>query len=188
MNVFKDTRVLTEAALAIALAFVLGLITLFRMSLGGSISLEMVPLILLAVRQGWKVGVIAGAAYGLLNLAISPVILHPIQVLFDYPLPFAALGLAGLFSPTVRGAIVGTLLAVLVRFLFHFVSGVAFFTSYAPEGWNPFVYSAAYNAAYMVPSLIVALIAVPVLLRALSQARPSRREQEFGKIGVRKLA
>ena len=182
MNAFKDARVLTEAALAIALAFVLGLITLFRMPLGGSISLEMVPLILLAVRQGWKVGMLAGAAYGLLNLAISPIILHPIQVLFDYPLPFAALGLAGLFSPTVRGAIVGTIVAVLARFVAHFISGVAFFASYAPEGWNPYVYSVAYNAAYLVPSLIVALVAVPVLLRALAQARPSRREQEFGTI------
>lgn len=188
MNDFKDTRVLTEAALAIALAFVLGLITLFRMPLGGSISLEMVPLILLAVRQGWKVGVLAGAAYGLLNLAVSPIILHPIQVLFDYPLPFAALGLAGLFNPTIRGAIVGTIVAVLARFAFHFVSGVVFFAAYAPEGWNPLIYSAAYNAAYLVPSLIVALIAVPVLLRALTQARPSRREQEFGTVGPGRTA
>ncbi|MGB3682169.1 MAG: energy-coupled thiamine transporter ThiT, partial [Rubrobacteraceae bacterium] len=149
MNAFKDTRVLTEAALAVALAFVFGLITIFRMPLGGSVSLEMVPLILLALRQGWKVGLLAGAAYGLLNLAISPVILHPIQVLFDYPLPFAALGLAGLFDPTVRGAVLGTIVAVLARFVAHFVSGVVFFASYAPEGWNPLVYSAAYNAAYL---------------------------------------
>lgn len=177
MNSVKDVRVLTEAALAIALAFVLGLIPLFRMPLGGSISLEMIPLILLAVRQGWKVGVLTGTAYGLLNLAINPVILHPVQVIFDYPLPFAALGLAGLFSPTVYGAMIGSVLAVSVRFAAHFVSGVAFFASYAPEGWNPFVYSAAYNAAYLVPSLVLVLLVVPVLLRALSQAQPSRREQ-----------
>lgn len=178
MNAFKDTRVLAEAALAIALAFVLGLITVFRMPLGGSISLEMVPLILLALRQGWKVGVLAGAAYGLVNLAVNPVILHPVQVLFDYPLPFAALGLAGLFSPTLRGAIIGTVVAVLARFVAHFVSGVVFFAAYAPEGWNPYVYSAAYNAAYLVPSLAIALVVVGVLLRALENAQPSRRQLE----------
>ncbi len=178
MNAFKDTRVLAEAALAIALAFVLGLITVFRMPLGGSISLEMVPLILLALRQGWKVGVLAGAAYGLVNLAVNPVILHPVQVLFDYPLPFAALGLAGLFSPTLRGAIIGTVVAVLARFVAHFVSGVVFFAAYAPEGWNPYVYSAAYNAAYLVPSLAIALVVVGVLLRALENAQPSRRQRE----------
>lgn len=179
MNAFKDTRVLAEAALAIALAFVLGLITVFRMPLGGSISLEMVPLILLALRQGWKVGVLAGAAYGLVNLAVNPVILHPVQVLFDYPLPFAALGLAGLFSPTLRGAIIGTVVAVLARFVAHFISGVVFFASYAPEGWNPYVYSAAYNAAYLVPSLAIALVVVGVLLRALENAQPSRRQREM---------
>ena len=178
MNAFKDTRVLAEAALAIALAFVLGLITVFRMPLGGSISLEMVPLILLALRQGWKVGVLAGAAYGLVNLVVNPVILHPVQVLFDYPLPFAALGLAGLFSPTLRGAIIGTVVAVLARFVAHFVSGVVFFAAYAPEGWNPYVYSAAYNAAYLVPSLAIALVVVGVLLRALKNAQPSRRQLE----------
>ena len=178
MNAFRDTRVLAEAALAIALAFVLGLITVFRMPLGGSISLEMVPLILLALRQGWRVGMLAGVAYGLTNLAVNPVILHPVQVIFDYPLPFAVLGLAGLFSPTVRGAIIGTIVAVLARFAAHFVSGVVFFASYAPEGWNPYVYSAAYNAAYLIPNLIIALVLVVVLLRALENAQPSPRQRE----------
>ena len=72
MNAFKDTRVLAEAALAIALAFVLGLIKVFQMPFGGSISLEMVPLILLALRQGPAVGIVAEAAYGLLDFAIEP--------------------------------------------------------------------------------------------------------------------
>ena len=179
MNAFKETRVLAEAALAVALAFVLGLITVFRMPFGGSISLEMVPLILLALRQGPWVGIVAGAAYGLLDLAIEPVALHPVQVIFDYPLAFGVLGLAGLFQPTVRGAILGTTVAVLARFLCHFVSGVVFFASYAPEGWNVYLYSAAYNAAYLVPSLIVALIAVTVLLRALEGAQPSSRQVRY---------
>src|SRR5215218_1955838 len=179
MNAFRDTRVLTEAALAIALAFVLGLIKIFQMPFGGSISLEMVPLILLALRQGPFVGVIAGAAYGLLDLAVEPVALHPVQVIFDYPLAFGVVGLAGLFRPTVRGAILGTTVAVLARFLCHFVSGVVFFASYAPEGWNVYLYSAAYNAAYLVPSLIVALIAVTVLLRALEGAQPSSRQVRY---------
>jgi thiamine transporter len=176
MNAFKDTRVLAEAALAVALAFVLGLIKVFQMPFGGSISLEMVPLILLALRQGPWVGIVAGAAYGLLDLAIEPFIVHPVQLIFDYPLAFGVLGLAGFFQPTVRGAILGTVVAVLARFLCHFVSGVVFFASYAPEGWNPYLYSAAYNAAYLVPSLVIALVAVVMLLRALEGAQPSPRQ------------
>jgi thiamine transporter len=179
MNAFKDTRVLAEAALAVALAFVLGLIKVFQMPFGGSISLEMVPLILLALRQGPFVGIVAGAAYGLLDLAIEPFIVHPVQVIFDYPLAFGVLGLAGFFQPTVRGAILGTIVAVLARFVCHFVSGVVFFASYAPEGWNPLVYSAAYNAAYLVPSLVIALVVVVVLLRALEGAQPSPRQVRY---------
>lgn len=179
MNAFKDTRVLTEAALAIALAFVLGLIKVFQMPFGGSISLEMIPLILLALRQGPVVGMVTGAAYGLLNLAIDPFVVHPVQVLFDYPLAFGALGLAGLFRPTVRGAVLGAAVAVLARFVCHFVSGFVFFASYAPEGWNPYLYSAAYNAAYLVPSLGIALVVVVLLLKALEGAQPSPRQVRY---------
>lgn len=176
MNAFKDTRVLTEAALAIALAFVLGLIKVFKMPYGGSISLEMVPLILLALRHGPWVGIVSGGVYGLLNLVSDPLVFHPIQVLLDYPLAFAALGLAGFFRPTVRGAVVGATVAVLARFACHFLSGVVFFASYAPEGWNPYVYSAAYNGAYLLPSLLIAIVVVIVLLRALEGAQPSARQ------------
>jgi thiamine transporter len=179
VNAFRDVRVLTEAALAIALAFVLGLIKVFQMPMGGSISLAMIPLILLALRQGPLVGIVAGAAYGLLDLAIEPFIVHPVQVLLDYPLAFGALGLAGFFQPTVRGAILGTVVAVLARFICHFISGVVYFASYAPEGWNVYIYSAVYNAAYLIPSLIVAVVVVLVLLRALEGAQPSRRQVRY---------
>ena len=179
MNAFRDTRVLTEAAIAVALSFVLGLFALFKMPFGGSVSLEMIPLILLSLRQGWKVGVVAGATYGLLDLAIDPFVVHPLQLLLDYPLAFGVLGLAGLFKPTVRGAILGATVAVLARFFCHFLSGVVFFASYAPESWNPFLYSAAYNAAYLAPSLLIAIVVVVVLLKALDVAQPSPRQLRY---------
>jgi thiamine transporter len=176
LNAFRDTRVLTEAALAVALAFVLGFVVLFRMPNGGSVSLEMIPLILLALRQGWKVGVVAGAAYGLLYLAIDFFVVHPVQLLLDYPLAFGALGLAGLFQPTVLGAVLGATVADLARYACHFHSGVVFFASVAPEGWNPYLYSAAYNAAYLAPSLGIVLVVTVVLLKALERAQPSPRQ------------
>jgi len=179
LNAFKDTRVLTEAALAVALSFVLGFIVLFKMPFGGSVSLEMIPLILLALRRGWRVGVVAGAAYGLLDLAIDPYVVHPVQLLLDYPLAFGVLGLAGLFKPTVQGAVMGATVAVLARFACHFLSGVIFFASYAPEGWNPLLYSAAYNAAYLAPSLGIAIVVTVVLLKALEGAQPSPRQLRF---------
>jgi thiamine transporter len=179
LNAFRDTRVLTEAALAVALAFVLGFVVLFKMPFGGSVSLEMIPLILLALRQGWKVGIVAGAAYGLLDLAIDPYVVHPVQLLLDYPLAFGVLGLAGLFKPTVQGAVMGATVAVLARFVCHFLSGVIFFASYAPEGMNPLFYSAAYNAAYLAPSLGIVIVVTVVLLKALEGAQPSPRQLHY---------
>ena len=38
-----------------------------------------------------KWALLAGFAYSLMNLVMAPYILHPVQVLFDYPLPFMAL-------------------------------------------------------------------------------------------------
>jgi thiamine transporter len=180
LNAFRDTRVLTEAAISVALAFVLGLFVLFKMPFGGSVSLEMIPLILLALRQGWKVGVAAGAAYGFLDLAIDPFVVHPVQLLLDYPLAFGSLGLAGLFSPTVRGAVLGATVAVLARFFCHFLSGVVFFASYAADyDMNLYLYSAAYNAAYLAPSLVIAIVVVVVLLKALDAAQPSPRQLRY---------
>jgi len=180
VNALRETRVLTEAAIAVALSFVLGLFVLFKMPFGGSVSLEMIPLILLSLRQGWKVGVIAGTAYGLLDLAIDHFVVHPLQLLLDYPLAFGVLGLAGLFKPTVRGAILGATVAVLARFSCHFLSGVVFFASYAADyDLNPFLYSALYNVAYLAPSLGIAVVVVVVLLKRLEEARPSPRQLRY---------
>lgn len=55
---------------------------------------------------------LAGFAYSLMNLVMAPYILHPVQVLFDYPLPFMALGLAGCFP---RHHMAGITAAVAVR-------------------------------------------------------------------------
>ncbi len=181
----RNVRVLTEAALAIALAFVLGFVKVLDLPFGGSISLEMVPLILFALRQGVVPGVLAGTVYGFLNLMVDPFIVHPVQVLLDYPVAFGVLGLAGLFRPTTVGTILGTLAATAARFVAHFVSGVVFFATFAPEGWNPAVYSAAYNAIYLVPSLIIAVVGVRLLLAALAQARPSRRQTEVSERAAR---
>lgn len=185
MESLRNVRVLTEAALAIALAFVLGFVKVLDLPFGGSISLEMVPLILFALRQGAMPGVLAGTVYGFLNLMVDPFIVHPVQVLLDYPVAFGVLGLAGLFRPTTVGTILGTLAATAARFVAHFVSGVVFFATFAPEGWNPAVYSAAYNAIYLVPSLIIAVVGVRLLLAALAQARPSRRQTEVSERAAR---
>lgn len=156
-----DTGVLINTALLLALAVVLEQLRIFHMPQGGSVTAgAMVPLILIAYRFGMGTGVLAGFAYGILNMMQDPFILHPVQVLFDYPLPFMAMGLAGLNQ---RHLYLGTGLAFFVRFLCHFISGFVFFGSYAPEGMSPVWYSLVFNATYLVPEMLICCLALKVL-------------------------
>ncbi len=54
-------KLLSETAGAVALAGALNLVRVFTFPQGGSITLaSMVPIFLLALRRGWKIGILAG--------------------------------------------------------------------------------------------------------------------------------
>lgn len=88
--------ILLEMAMMAALAVVFSQIKVFEMPQGGSVSLVMVPIALIAVRRGLLAGVVTGMVVGLLQLLFGSTLVNPVQVLLDYPLAFAALGLTGL--------------------------------------------------------------------------------------------
>ena len=149
------TRVLAEVSVMVALATVLSLIKIFQFPQGGAITLgSMIPILLVSLRRGVKIGVFTGMVYGLVQLVIDGYIgmYHPISLLLDYPIAFGALGFAGFFR---KIPLVGVYSAIAGRFLAHYVSGVVFFWMYAPEGWSPFVYSAIYNLAYILPEMAI---------------------------------
>jgi len=158
-------RLLAELAVAVALSAVLGLVKVYRLPQGGSITAgSMVPILFVALRWGAGPGILAGVATGLVNYLIEPVFVHPVQFLLDYPVAFGALGLAGLFrSIPWLGVVVGG----GGRFVAHFLSGVVFFAQYAPKGMSPVVYSAVYNGSYMLPEVVISVFLTLLLLRAL---------------------
>lgn len=168
-----NTQMMVHISLMVALTVILHTFRLYHMPQGGSVTLgAMIPLLLIAFRYGPIVGYLAGFVYGLFNLLQDPYILHPIQVLFDYPLPYMALGLAGYFKDRMLlGAIVGS----CGRFICHFISGVVFFASYAPSGTSPYWYSFVFNATYLLPELMICLFILRVLpvKRLLLQMRNS---------------
>ncbi|SFL51899.1 energy-coupled thiamine transporter ThiT [Pelosinus propionicus] len=168
-----NTQMMVHISLMVALTIILHTFRLYHMPQGGSVTLgAMIPLLLIAFRYGPIVGYLAGFVYGLFNLLQDPYILHPIQVLFDYPLPYMALGLAGYFKDRMLlGAIVGS----CGRFICHFISGVVFFASYAPPGTSPYWYSFVFNATYLLPELMICLFILRVLpvKRLLLQMRNS---------------
>lgn len=156
-----STRTLIFAALMLALAIILQQLRIFHMPQGGSVTLgSMVPLLLVAYRFGPGVGMLTGFLFGMVNMMQDPFILHPVQVLFDYPLPFMAMGLAGVFP---KHLYLGTLLAFVARFLCHFISGIVFFASYAPEGVAPWLYSLTFNATYLIPEFIICCLLLKFL-------------------------
>jgi thiamine transporter len=162
---FFSTKILAEIVVLVSLAGALSLIShsFFRLPQGGSINLGMIPIFWLAIRRGWKIGIFAGAVFGVVDMTIEPFIVNPIQFILDYPLPFAVLGVAGLFR---RCAVIGVALGGVGRFVCHFVSGIVYFSDYAPEGMSPVVYSAIYNGTYIIPSIIICAIIIGILQKS----------------------
>jgi thiamine transporter len=146
-NIKFTTHLITQIGIALALATILKMFRLYQLPQGGSVTLgSMIPIILMALFYGPEVGFITGFLYGMITLILDPYILHPVQVLFDYPLPFIALGLAGYFK---NNKLLATFVAVFARFLCHFISGVVFFGSFAPKGMSPAIYSLIMNGIFI---------------------------------------
>jgi len=174
-----NVPIIAELGVAVALAAVLGLWRVFEMPQGGSVSLEMLPLVFVAVRRGLVPGLICGAVFGGVQLILSRgYVYQPAQGLLDYPLAFAAVGLAGLVM--VRGAkslALAVCIGSLARFVFHFLSGIIFFASYAPASWLAHwwgapTYSITYNLLYLVPEAAITGIALWPLLKTYDATFP----------------
>lgn len=182
-------HVLVEIALTVALSAVLSMFAV-RLPIniaGGTISLAMVPIFVLALRRGVVAGVIAGILFGMADYLIEPFFVAPVQVALDYIVAFGALGLAGLGSGMYRRAVQSSylravavaipfiLLGGLARFAAAWTSGVVFFGMNAPAGQPVWLYSIVYNLSYIVPSLAICGVAAAVVLPALERAVPAAR-------------
>jgi thiamine transporter len=180
----NKTLFLVEVAVFTALAFLLDLVSNFVFSRiwpqGGSVSIAMVPVFLMAYRWGIKGGVLTGFLLGLLQFVLGySQIYTPIQGIIDYLVAFAVVGLAGVIASQIKNAvqqgqkskwmiyaIVGILFGSLLRFLSHFYTGIVFFGEYAPKGQPVALYSLIYNGTYMVPSFIICAIVVILVISA----------------------
>ena len=172
------TRLIAQIALAIALATVLSMLKIFRAPFGGSITIGgMVPIILMALVYGTEVGFVTGFLFGIVDLMLEPYIVHPVQLLFDYPFAFMALGLAGYvrnsswaknFIENAKSRVTSeitenmpaTVVAILGRLVCHFISGVVFFAADTPNGMSVYVYSLLYNGSYLLFDAIICMVII----------------------------
>ncbi len=169
-----DTKALVVSALLVALAVVLKQVKLFPMPQGGDVSaFGMLPIAVCAYFFGVKRGVMAGMCVGLIDLIFSPYVIHPVQLLLDYPLAFGAIGFAGLLRNKKFGLITGYLLGVFGRYICSVLSGILFFGSYAPEGFNAVTWSVWYNFAYLGAEAVITsiLILIPPVHKTFEQLR-----------------
>lgn len=172
----KKTRAkqLAFSAMAVTLAVVTSFIKFASLPFGGSITLfSMFFICLIGYLYGTKTGILTGIAYGFISLILGPYIVHPVQLLLDYPIAFGCLGLAGVFSNSKYGIVKGYVLGVFGRYVCHVISGYIFFASYAPKGMNPMVYTLGYNATYIVPeaAATIILLFIPPIQNALKQVK-----------------
>lgn len=160
-----NPKLIAEIGLTLGLGIVLHMIPLYQLPQGGRITPgSLVPIFVLSIRRGSKIGILTGAVFGLLVYLIEPFFVHPIQFILDYPLAFSLLGLSGMVSNI---PVVGIILGMLGRLLSHIISGVVYFSSYAPQGMNPWIYSITYNGSVVLPDAILALIITIIILPRL---------------------
>jgi thiamine transporter len=180
----NKTLFLVEVAVFTALAFLLDLVSNFVFSRiwpqGGSVSIAMVPIFLMAFRWGIKGGVLTGFLLGLLQFVLGySQIYTPVQGFIDYFVAFSVVGLAGVFANQIKKGVqqeqkgkwillatFSILIGSLLRFLSHFYTGIVFFGEYAPKGQPIALYSLIYNGTYMLPSFIISAIVVILVISA----------------------
>lgn len=182
------TLILVEGAAMIALATVLSFIRIYKLPWGGAVTLlSMLPIVLFSIRRGLKAGMIVSFLYslvqfvqgiidGLFGWGLTPGMLIAC-ILMDYILAFTVLGIAGIFRKKGNiGWILGIVLAVFLRFVSHFLSGVIIWKSFG-ELWKGFstdssvLYSLLYNGCYMLPEMIFTVLGAVILLNNAQSKR-----------------
>lgn len=184
---------LTVTAVMIALGTVLSMLKLYALPFGGSVTFfSMLPLLMVGYMFGVKWGAFSGFVYGVLQCVLGALTSTPFAsqrainvvfiILLDYIIAFTVIGMSGMFKKKIKNTTVsfavGSVIAMLLRFVAHFVSGILFFGSWAEwyftqEGFPAWgqrildtfgglklsiIYSFIYQASYLVPEIIITVI------------------------------
>jgi thiamine transporter len=159
---FKLKSMIISAAL-IAVAAALSNVKLFSMPSGGSATLlSMLFASAPGFLFGWKLGILSGVVYGLVQFALGPYIVHPAQVVLDYFFAFGALGFTGFFTAGKHRLQIGYAVAVLGRFFFSALSGFIFYSDMGLSFMENIIATVTYNGGYMGAEMIITLILISI--------------------------
>ena len=186
-NTPKIVTTLCEIGIFAALGFVLdelqGILFKSVFPNGGSIGFAMIAVLIIAFRRRyvWQ-ALLVGLIIGLFDIATSAYIIHPMQLLLDYILPYFLVGFAGIFKIffdrtqskgiKILWLIVATFVGGMLKFLSHYLAGVFFWADPSAFAWglgnmNAYLYCFVYNIAFIGPSIVLTgALLVAVFLRA----------------------
>ena len=185
-NTSKLVTTLCEVGIFAALGFVFdelqGILFKGIFPNGGSIGIAMIAVLIIAYRRGLWPALLTGLIMGLLDVATSAYILHPVQMILDYIIPYALVGFAALLKPffdkyddkksKILWLIAGVVIGGLFKFTSHYLAGIFFWTKSSDFAWgmeatNLYLYCFIYNIAFIGPSIVLcAAIMVPLYLKA----------------------
>lgn len=219
MEKTKTTK-LVVSGMMISLGTILSLLKLYELPFGGTVTVaSMVPVILVSYIYGVKWGMftsliysllqlICGVATGIVSRMFLPgdeqmVLSAAISIcILDYILAYFVLGFGGMFKGKFKQKsteiILGSAVAVTLRWVMHVISGYIFYGAWAEwffgdvtglagipafEGICSWVmenvsgnalallYSAVYNGAYMLPELIITMVFAPFIYSVLVRTK-----------------
>jgi len=151
----QKIRPFIEAALLVAVGLVLSTFTIYRAPLGGSVTLgSTLPLCIISLRSGARIGVLAGLNFGILSFLSSGLLIGLGPFFFDYIGAYAVLGAFGWLR---KWPFLSIIMAQVGRLVCHVISGVLFF-SQGKEFQEALVYSLEYNLSFLVPDVIIGMV------------------------------
>lgn len=171
-----NLRALTEGAVMVALAQVLGYIKLFALPNGGSITLNMLPIFIFCARWGLGYGLLSSFVLGLLQLLLDGAYAWGWQsIIGDYLIAYGVIGIAGLFHKRKNGLLIGTVVGSVARFIVAWAVGAIVWGEYMPDNFfgmtmtSPWIYSALYNGSYIFINMVLCLAVGALLLGVMGK-------------------
>ncbi len=142
---------ITNIAILISLSLVLNMIVFFRMPQGGSVTLHLVPLLLISKKYGAKVGILASLITSTVNMLLGSSVIGVFQVLLDYYLSPLFIVLFSIKSVNKKIDVVVILLLSIFSLAAHVLSGILYYDV-------SFQFSVVYNISYFIPLIFVNVI------------------------------
>ena len=204
------TKKLATCAMLIAMATALALISkVFPLELpfGGSVTFgSMLPIVLCGYMFGTKWGLGSAFVYSIIQMILGAKTVSSffmpgdsqmfwvnavLVCLIDYVLAYTVLGFSGIFAKKIQntsGALcLGSVVALVLRYLCHIVSGAIFFGTWAEWFFSEagafgewvlshisgtslaLFYSVVYNGLYMIPEIILTAALAFILSKVLKK-------------------